>query len=128
MIRRPPRSTLFPYTTLFRSQLGAAPDPTVPWMEIVGIVGEVKQSLASASPTEMYVPYRQADKVLPVFALSLVVRTSGDPLALANSVRAVGHGIDSNQPITGIRTMEQNIAQSISEPRFRTVLLAIFAG
>src|SRR3712207_7883307 len=24
MIRRPPRSTLFPYTTLFRSQLGAA--------------------------------------------------------------------------------------------------------
>src|SRR5256885_2782209 len=26
MIRRPPRSTLFPYTTLFRSQLGDAPD------------------------------------------------------------------------------------------------------
>src|SRR3989449_8625275 len=25
MIRRPPRSTLFPYTTLFRSQLGAGP-------------------------------------------------------------------------------------------------------
>src|SRR2546430_16991631 len=31
MIRRPPRSTLFPYTTLFRSQIGvtkdAGPDP-----------------------------------------------------------------------------------------------------
>src|SRR2546425_2393431 len=28
MIRRPPRSTLFPYTTLFRSQLpGARPQP-----------------------------------------------------------------------------------------------------
>src|SRR5256885_5600653 len=25
MIRRPPRSTLFPYTTLFRSQLGRQP-------------------------------------------------------------------------------------------------------
>src|SRR5256885_10308908 len=25
MIRRPPRSTLFPYTTLFRSQLGMGP-------------------------------------------------------------------------------------------------------
>src|SRR5258708_31592745 len=25
MIRRPPRSTLFPYTTLFRSQLGQQP-------------------------------------------------------------------------------------------------------
>src|SRR3712207_8505431 len=27
MIRRPPRSTLFPYTTLFRSRAGAAPAP-----------------------------------------------------------------------------------------------------
>src|SRR2546426_1769361 len=26
MIRRPPRSTLFPYTTLFRSRRGAGPD------------------------------------------------------------------------------------------------------
>src|SRR5260370_32607384 len=28
MIRRPPRSTLFPYTTLFRSNLGAGPSLT----------------------------------------------------------------------------------------------------
>src|SRR2546425_4934201 len=30
MIRRPPRSTLFPYTTLFRSVLGAKGEPTQP--------------------------------------------------------------------------------------------------
>src|SRR3712207_8370002 len=30
MIRRPPRSTLFPYTTLFRSKLK---DPTLLWVE-----------------------------------------------------------------------------------------------
>src|SRR6266496_6316064 len=30
MIRRPPRSTLFPYTTLFRSSPGAAPAVGVP--------------------------------------------------------------------------------------------------
>src|SRR5690606_40458817 len=30
MIRRPPRSTLFPYTTLFRSCLQLPPDPTPP--------------------------------------------------------------------------------------------------
>src|SRR3712207_7436730 len=29
MIRRPPRSTLFPYTTLFRSQTGPPPRPRV---------------------------------------------------------------------------------------------------
>src|SRR2546422_2367917 len=32
MIRRPPRSTLFPYTTLFRSPVRAATgNPTRPW-------------------------------------------------------------------------------------------------
>src|SRR2546422_5059651 len=31
MIRRPPRSTLFPYTTLFRSIRIASPAPRVPW-------------------------------------------------------------------------------------------------
>jgi putative ABC transport system permease protein len=109
-------------------QLGALPDPSVPWMQIVGVVADVKQSLASESAAEMYVPYRQADSVLPVFALSLVVRTAGDPLAQANSIRALVHGIDANQPVTGIQTMEENVSQSIAEPRFRTVLLSIFAG
>ena len=109
-------------------QLGATPDASIPWMEVVGIVGDVKQSLASESSTEMYVPYRQADRVLPVFAMSLVVRTMGDPLVQADAIRGIARGLDPNQPITGIRTMEQNISQSVTEPRFRTILLAIFAG
>ncbi len=108
-------------------QLGAMPDASIPWMEVVGVVGDVKQSLAAESSTEMYVPYRQADKVLPVFAMSLVVRTVGDPLVQAGAIRAIARGLDPNQPITRIRTMEENIAQSMSEPRFRTILLAIFA-
>jgi predicted permease len=109
-------------------QLGSMPDPSVPWMQIVGVVADVKQSLASESTAEMYVPYRQADSLLPVFALSLVVRTAGDPMAQANSIHALVYGIDANQPITGIQTMEGTVSQSIAEPRFRTVLLAIFAG
>ena len=109
-------------------QLGAVPDPDVPWMEIVGIVADTKQSLASESASEMYVPYRQADSVLPVLTLSLVMRTAGDPVAQSNSIRALVHGIDPNQPITGIQSMEENVSQSVAEPRFRTVLLAIFAG
>lgn len=109
-------------------QLGAVPDSAVPWMEVVGIVGEVKQSLASESGAEMYVPYRQADAVLPVAAMSIVERTAGDPLQQANAMRVAVHRIDPNQPITGIQTMEENVAKSISEPRFRTVLLSIFAA
>jgi putative ABC transport system permease protein len=109
-------------------QLGASPSPDVPWMEIVGIIADVKQSLASESSSEIYLPFRQADQVLPVTTLSLVVRTAGDPLAQANSLRSAVHNIDANQPITSIQSMEENISQSISQPRFRTVLLAVFAG
>jgi putative ABC transport system permease protein len=109
-------------------QLGALPSSAVPWMEIVGVVADVKQSLASESSSEMYVPYRQVDQILPVLTLSLVVRTSGDPLAQSNAIRSVAHNIDPNQPITAIRSMEENVSQSVSEPRFRTVLLSVFAG
>jgi putative ABC transport system permease protein len=38
------------------------------------------------------------------------------------------HNIDASQPITSIQSMEENISQSISQPRFRTILLAVFAG
>src|SRR5579864_4713688 len=31
-------------------QLGATPDKTQPWMEVIGVVGDVKQSLASEAP------------------------------------------------------------------------------
>jgi putative ABC transport system permease protein len=111
-------------------QVGATPDKDIPWMEIVGIVGDVKQALASEAPTEIYFPTRQGNKipVLPVFGLSVVVRTAGDPMAMANALRGVVRSIDANQPIVKMRTMDQNISDSIAQPRFRTVLLAIFAG
>jgi putative ABC transport system permease protein len=111
-------------------QVGAIPnpDPKVPWMEIVGVVADVKQSLASESSSEMYLPYRQADQVLPVLTMSLVVRTAGDPLAQTNAIRSAVHNIDPNQPVTAIRSMDENVAQSVSAPRFRTVLFSVFAG
>jgi len=109
-------------------QLGATPDKDQPWMEVIGVVGDVKQSLASEAPTEMYVPYRQAIKELPVFNLSLVLRTSGDPRALSASLISAVHEIDPNQPVVKIRTMEENLSASVAQPRFRTVLLAILAG
>ena len=48
-----------------KMQIGAIPDNTVPWMMVVGVVGNIKQTLVSDMPTEMYVPYRQANEVLP---------------------------------------------------------------
>src|SRR3712207_9446330 len=41
MIRRPPRSTLFPYTTLFRSILGLAPSLRLPSVVLEIVAGIV---------------------------------------------------------------------------------------
>src|SRR3712207_7095820 len=46
MIRRPPRSTLFPYTTLFRSSVPVARALAIAGDEIVGGVGTHERALA----------------------------------------------------------------------------------
>jgi putative ABC transport system permease protein len=109
-------------------QLGALPDNHVPWMEIVGIVGDMKQSLASEAKSEMYLPYRQADSILPIFTMSLVMRSARDPLAEVPALRSAVQNLNPNQPLVKIRTMQESIATSVSDSHFRTVLLGIFAG
>jgi len=111
-----------------RMQIGATPDKDVPYMEIVGVVGDVLQGLDTDAKAEMYLPYRQADTVLPVFQLSVVLRTSGDPRLQAAALRSAVREIDPNQPVVKIRTMEENMATSVTEPRFRTWLIGIFAA
>jgi putative ABC transport system permease protein len=76
----------------------------------------------------MYVNYRQANAMLPVYALSVVMRTASEPRSVANALQAAVHEIDPNQPLVKIRTMEENVASSIAQPRFRTLLLTIFAA
>lgn len=109
-------------------QLGAEPNNQVPWMEIVGVVGDMKQSLASEAPSEMYLPYRQADSMVPIFTMSLVMRTARDPQQEVSALRSAVRGLNANQPLVNIRTMQENIATSVSDPHFRTVLLGIFAA
>ena len=111
-----------------RMQIGATPDKDVPYMEIVGVVGDVHQGLDSDPTAEMYLPYKQADALLPVFQLSIVLRTAGEPHAQAAALRSALGEIDPNQPLVKIRTMDENMAASVTEPRFRTWLIGIFAG
>jgi putative ABC transport system permease protein len=109
-------------------QAGALPNNELPVMEIVGVVGDVKESLASESKSEVYLPYRQADAIIPIFTMSLVMRTARDPHTEVSALRSAVHDLNANQPLVNIRTMQENIATSVSDSHFRTVLLGIFAA
>jgi putative ABC transport system permease protein len=109
-------------------QIGAIPDASVPWMTVVGVVGNVKQTLVTDMPTEMYVPYRQANEVLPVRMMSVVMRTEADPRLLIPELRETVRKINPDQPVVRIQTMEENVAKNFSQPQFRALLLLIFAG
>jgi putative ABC transport system permease protein len=98
-------------------------DPTA-W-EIIGIVGDVRHASLDAEPIpEMYVPHSQQSWPF----LTLVVRSSSDPMALAGPVRSQILALDNDQPVSGIRSMEGMVSASIAQPRFYLLLLSIFAA
>jgi putative ABC transport system permease protein len=111
-----------------RLQIGATPDNQIPTMEIVGVVGDVTQGLGLDPKAEMFLPYCQADQLLPVFQMSVVLRTAGDPHRQAAALRSALAEIDPNEPLVRVRTMEDNMAGTVAQPRFRTWLIGIFAG
>jgi len=88
---------------------------------IVGVVGDVKQfGLDSEATFDLYGPGLRA--------LYLIVRTPGDPAALAGAVRREIHQADAEVPITEVRTMEQVLGESARLRRWTMALLAAFAA
>jgi putative ABC transport system permease protein len=112
-------------------QLGTEPSDDFPTMEIVGVVGDMKQSFETGSKAEMFVPYAQyPDPILAGLYLNtaLVVRTAGDPVAVTSAVRAAILDIDPGQPLVNVRTMEAAMAGTVAQPRFQMMLLMVFAS
>jgi putative ABC transport system permease protein len=97
----------------------------VPWGEAVvtGIAGDVRQiGLAEAPPPAVYFPQLIAPRLLA----TLVVRTTGEPMALAAPIRDVIREIDPNQPIRSTAPLTTVMAESIARDRFFTLLFAVF--
>jgi putative ABC transport system permease protein len=106
--------------------------PNIPAMEIVGVVGHVENySLDGKGPVDSgyYVEHGTLAKLFPQFAgqAILVVRTAGDPLALAAAVRKTVLEIDPLQPVFNQQSMDQVVSDSMSDRRLLLLLLGIFA-
>jgi len=94
--------------------------------EVIGVAGDVKfRGLDSRkSLATVYVPLAQ----ITFWNQAMVVRTSGDPASAASAMAAAVHQQDPDQPLRDVRTMDDILADSLSQQRFSMLLLASFAG
>jgi len=93
--------------------------------EIVGIVADVKHyALDGEVRPEMYFPFPQE----AAGALSVVLRTTGNPEALAAAARERLAQIDKALPVVATRTMDEVLSRSVAQPRLYSVLIGIFSA
>ena len=92
---------------------------------VVGVVGNAKQYWREEIPRpQLYVAYAQD----PGIFATLVMRTSVEPLSLAESVRHAVWKVDADQPMWKIRTVEFLINRSVADRKFLMALMGTFAG
>jgi len=108
-----------------RLKIGGPERPRNPWMEIIGVVGDAKYSGLDSKPEPAY--YTALEQNVWGSAY-LVVRASSNPASLAGAIRKEIWELDGDIPIANLATMDQLISESIAQPRFRSLLIGIFAA
>lgn len=94
-------------------------------VEVVGVFGDVKNmSLAAEASPEILFPFPN----LPWANLHLSVRSAGDPQSLVPAIRDRLAAIDSSQPISNVRTLDQLLDAARAQSRFTMALFGIFSG
>ena len=106
-----------------RLNLSTEKDPQ--WYEIVGAVADVKYNgLSEEVQPAIYLSTAQ----VPTWRAALIVKTDlSEPLSLTSAIRRELQQLDPQLPIAEIATMDQKLSAAMSQPRFRTSLVALFA-
>jgi putative ABC transport system permease protein len=93
--------------------------------EIIAVVGDVRQmGLDTPAEPTVYWPHPE----LVISEMTIVVRTTSDPLTLVSAVRSELQQMDPEQPMAAISTMDQLLAGSLSRSRFTMLVLGVFAA
>jgi putative ABC transport system permease protein len=101
--------------------VGRGPDPS----EVVGMAADVRNNgLAQDTQAQLYLPFQQ----LSWGNMNLLVRTAVQPNSLVSAVRAQISGVDPDQPVTNIQTVDQFMDSSRAQPRFTMLLLGVFSA
>src|SRR6185503_19397586 len=110
-----------------RLKMGETAEGGLPWMTVVGVVGDVKHdSLEADLKPEIYRPFsgnRDFER-----KMTFAVRTAQKPETLVAAIRQEIQTLDRDQPIANVSTLEQLLDRSLARRRFSLLLLGIFAG
>jgi putative ABC transport system permease protein len=92
--------------------------------QIVGVVGDYRDaSLSDVPQRELFVPYQQ----ITIGVQTLVIRTKGDASGYVKPVQGAIATIDPSMAIYDVKTMQQQVDNSLAQPRLRSALLAVFS-
>jgi predicted permease len=118
--------TYWPNGDAIGQQVGY-PQSELPWLTIVGVVPDTKQdSLRDTAMTSLYVPWLQRTP-MSGNEMWVLARTSGDPTALAASIRRIVSEVDRSVAVSDVRTMDAVVSASVSKARFTMMVVGLFA-
>ncbi len=96
------------------------------WLTVVGVVADIRQMGLDRNVQPMiYAPFEQERSSFVRF-VSFVARTNA-AASVAEGIRTEIRRAAPDLPIESTRTMDEAVAASVAPPRFRMVLLSIFA-
>ena len=114
------------------------PETPLPWMTVVGEIGDIKQKSADSDVNEqIYQPVSQYKISLGQFAPadffpgsfgSIVLRSSLAPEQMVGSMRTVVRSIDPQLPLTHVESMDRIVSEGQASRRFNTVIISSFAA
>jgi putative ABC transport system permease protein len=108
---------------LHRGDRGGPAEPQ--WDTIVGVVRHVRnRTLEARSRMEVYGPHSQ----IPFSAMTLAVRTDGNPASLVTAIQREVAAIDPGLPVYRVHTMNEVMGESLQRRRLALILLGVFAG
>jgi putative ABC transport system permease protein len=105
-----------------------ARDDQINWITIIGVAGDVKHfGLDEPEEPALYTPYPQSLRAWKRW-MNLVVRSEGDPAAIAQAVKSRVWRVDGQIPVTRARTMIEVLGASVEARRFNMLLFGVFAA
>jgi len=94
---------------------------------VVGVVADAKQVRAIDAPVRPEIFFPLFQRANDIRIMAIVMRSDGDPQALAAPARLAIREVDPEQPIYDVDTMSNVVADSFGPKRLTLMVLGFFA-